>query len=626
MYTNVSLKRRILIFAVVVCFVATLLVGRLYYVQIYSSKDLKTKALDQWLRDIPVSAKRGSIKDRNGVDIVTSVTAFDIYVRQALVENAEKEARIYADTLNLSYDEVYNKVTDYKISENLLIKNASKDQIDELLEKGVNSFVASESFVRNYDYDSLLSQIIGITSTDGEGLSGLEYYYNQYLSGVKGLSMVDSDARGKELENANSYYVPSIDGMNITTTIDIKIQAEVEKIMANAKSSTGAKSVSSLVMNPKSGEILSICSLPSFNLNEIPRDDLETLNKLNRSFLINDTYEPGSTFKTIVAAIALDIGVATINTPYYCPGYRIVDGVRTNCHKKTGHGPQTLTTGFVNSCNCVFMQVVSDIGVERFYEYVKKFHFDELLGVDYTGEATAIIIDKNLAKTNDFLRMGFGQSIAISGLQLASAISAICTNGYIVKPHFVKNIMDNDGNIVYENKPTKLNRVVKESIIKDMQYMMAQVVLKGGGKASSVEGHTVGGKTGTAQKYENGKISTGNYIGSYICASPIEDPEYIVLVVIDEPRSSIYGNIVATPVAGEILRAIYGITDKSTANIEDMIEVPNLIGRTLTEAGSMLASLGLYYVTEGDGKVVSYQSIKDGTKVEKGSSIMIRFE
>ena len=186
--------------------------------------------------------------------------------------------------------------------------------------------------------------------------------------------------------------------------------------------------------------------------------------------------------------------------------------------------------------------------------------------------------------------------------------------------------MDNDGNIVYENKPTKLNRVVKESIIKDMQYMMAQVVLKGGGKASSVEGHTVGGKTGTAQKYENGKISTGNYIGSYICASPIEDPEYIVLVVIDEPRSSIYGNIVATPVAGEILRAIYGITDKSTANIEDMIEVPNLIGQTLTEAGSMLASLGLYYVTEGDGEVVSYQSIKDGTKVEKGSSIMIRFE
>ena len=418
MYTNVSLKRRILIFAVVVCFVATLLVGRLYYVQIYSSKDLKTKALDQWLRDIPVSAKRGSIKDRNGVDIVTSVTAFDIYVRQALVENAEKEARIYADTLNWSYDEVYNKVTDYKISENLLIKNASKNQIDELLEKGVNSFVASESFVRNYNYDSLLSQIIGITSTDGEGLSGLEYYYNQYLSGVKGLSMVDSDARGKELENANSYCVPSIDGMNITTTIDIKIQAEVEKIMANAKSSTGAKSVSSLVMNPKSGEILSICSLPSFNLNEIPRDDLETLNKLNRSFLINDTYEPGSTFKTIVAAIALDIGVATINTPYYCPGYRIVDGVRTNCHKKTGHGPQTLTTGFVNSCNCVFMQVVSDIGVERFYEYVKKFHFDELLGVDYTGEATAIIIDKNLAKTNDFLRMGFGQSIAISVFNL----------------------------------------------------------------------------------------------------------------------------------------------------------------------------------------------------------------
>ncbi len=625
MYTNISLKRRILIFAVVVCFVATILAGRLYYVQIYSSKELKTKALDQWLRDVPVSAKRGTIKDRNGVDIVSSVSAYDIYVRQALVKNPEKEAMLYANILNLEYGDVYKKVTNYKISENLLIQNAKKEQINKLLDAGVNSFVASESFVRNYNYNSVLSQIVGFTSVDGVGLSGLELYYNNYLSGVKGLSMVDSDAKGKELDNAKSYYVPSIDGLNITTTIDIKIQAEVEAIMANALSSTGAKSVSSLVMNPKSGEILSICSLPSFDLNNIPRDDLAQLNKLSRSFLINDTYEPGSTFKTIVAAIALELGVATINSNYYCPGYKIVDGVRTNCHKKTGHGPQTLTTGFVNSCNCVFMQVVSDIGIENFYEYVKKFHFDELLGVDYTGEASAIIIDKKLAKTNDFLRMGFGQSIAISGLQLACAISAICTDGYIYKPYFVKSISDNNGNVVYENKPTKLNRVVKDSVVKDMQYIMSQVVLKGGGKESSVEGHTVGGKTGTAQKYENGKISTGNYIGSYICASPIENPEYLVLVVIDEPRSSIYGNIVATPVAGEILRAIYGVTEKQNIQDVELIEVPNVVGKTLTEAGSMLASLGLYYVTEGDGEIVSYQSIKDGTMVKKGSSIMIRF-
>lgn len=625
MYTNISLKRRIFVFAIISIFVATLLAGRLYYVQVFSSKDLKAKALDQWLRDVPVSAKRGDITDRNGQTIVSSVSAYDIYVRHSLVENAEKESKIYAEVLNLDYAETLKKVSDYTISENLLIKNASKEQINELLDAGVKSFVASESFVREYDYNSLLSQILGFTSVDGVGLSGLELFYDQYLAGVKGLSMVDSDASGKELDNANSYYVPSIDGLNIELTIDISIQAKVEKIMENALVSTGAKSVSSLVMNPKTGEMLSIVTLPSYDLNNIPRDNLDELNTLSRSFLINDTYEPGSTFKTIVAAIALDLGVANINTSYYCPGYRIVDGVRTNCHKKTGHGAQTLTTGFVNSCNCVFMQVVSDIGIERFYEYVKKFHFDELLGIDYTGEATAIIIDKNLAKTNDFLRMGFGQSIAISGLQLATAISAICTDGYLHKPYFVKSIYDNDGNVVYENQPTKLEKVVNQSIIKDMQYMMQQVVLKGGGKASSVEGYTVGGKTGTAQKYENGKISTGNYIGSYICVSPVEDPEYLVLVVIDEPRTSIYGNIVATPVAGEILKAIYDIKDIQL-NEDEMVEVPSVLGMSLTEAGSLLSALGLYYVTEGDGDEVTYQSIKAGTKVSINSSIMIRFD
>lgn len=627
MYSHISLKRRIFVVSLVIVFVAVLLAGRLYYVQIYSSESLKTKALDQWLRDVPVSAKRGTITDRNGIDIVSSVSSYDVYVRQALVEEPEKEAKIYADILGLEYDKVYDKVTDYTISENLLVQNATKEQITKLLDMGVNSFVASESYVRQYSYDSLLSQIIGFTSTDGVGLCGLEQYYNQYLSGVDGLSLVDSDARGKELEDATSYYVPSIDGLNIELTIDIKLQAEVEQIMAKAISETGAKSVSSLVMNPKTGEILSIVTLPSFDLNNIPRQDTDLLNTLTRSFIINDTYEPGSTFKTIVAAIALDLGVATINTPYYCPGYRIVDGVRTNCHKKTGHGPQTLTTGFINSCNCVFMQVVSDIGMEKFYEYVEKFHFDSTLGIDYPGEASAIIIDKDLAITNDFLRMGFGQSIAITGLQLACAISSVCTDGYIKRPYFVKSIYNNDGEVVYKNQTTKLNQVVKQSVIKDMQYIMEQVVLRGGGKASKIEGHTVGGKTGTAQKYENGKISTGNYIGSYICASPIEDPEYVVLVIIDEPRSSIYGNIVATPVAGEILKVIYN-TDSTIANIneEDMIEVPNVIGNTLTEAGSLLASLGLYYVTEGQGDIVTYQSILAGTKVQKGSSIMIRFD
>lgn len=628
MYTNKSLKRRIFAFSTIVVFVATLLIARLYYIQVKSSSDLQVRALEQWLRDVPTTALRGDIVDRNGLTIVSSYSQYDIYVRQALVENAEQESRVYADVLELHYEEVYDRVTDYTMSENLLINGASKEQVEELLSRGLKSFVASENFSRNYNYNGLLSQIIGFTSSDGIGLSGLEQYYDKYLKGVDGISLVDGDARGSEIQDANSYYIPSIDGLNIELTIDFMIQAKVESIMQNALSSTGAKSVSTLVMNPKTGEILSIVTLPSYDLNNIPRDDLESLNLLSRSFLINDTYEPGSTFKTIVAAIALDLGVANINSSYYCPGYRIVDGVRTNCHKKTGHGPQTLTTGFVNSCNCVFMQVVSDIGVDNFYKYMTKFHMDSTLGIDYSGEATGIIIDKEMAKANDFLRMGFGQSIAITGLQLASAIGAISTNGYLMKPYFVKSIFNNDNEVVYSVEPTRLNQVVDSSIIESMKYIMAQVVLKGGGKASAVEGHTVGGKTGTAQKYDNGVVSKGNYIGSYICVSPVEDPEYLVLVIIDEPKTSIYGNIVATPVAGEILKAIYELKGENLnveMSEENLVEVPNLVGKTLTEAGSLLASLGLYYVTEGNGNVVLHQSVKEGTKVTIGSSIMIGF-
>lgn len=627
MYTRNSLRKRIFVFSIAFIFLSTLLIGRLYVVQIINHKDLQGRALDQWLRDIPTTAVRGSIMDRNGINIVSSYTTYDIYVRHALVKDAKKESKIYAEVLGLEEDFVYSKLTDGTVSENILVNGIRKEKVSTLLNYGVDSFVASEGVARNYNYNSMLSQVLGFTANDGTGLSGLELYYDKYLKGVDGSTIVESDASGNETKNAQSYYIPSIDGMNIELTIDLMIQTEVEKIMKKAKDETGASAVSCLVTSPKTGEILSIVSLPSYDLNDIPRDNLEELNALSRSFLINDTYEPGSTFKTIVAAIALDLGVATINTSYYCPGYRIVDGVRTNCHKKTGHGPQTLTTGFVNSCNCVFMQVVSDIGVDNFYKYVSLLRLDGTMGVDYPGEVSGIIIDKEMASTNDFLRMGFGQSIAISGLELAQAIAATCTNGYLMKPYFVKSIYTSSGQLVYQNEPEKLSQVFKQSIVKDMQYIMSQVVLKGGGKASSVNGITVGGKTGTAQKYDNGIVSKGNYIGSYICVSPVEDPEYLVLVVIDEPKTSIYGNIVATPVAGEILNAIYAnigrlpITDETCR----MVEVPSLLGLSLTEAGSLLSSLGFYYVTEGEGNVVTYQSVKEGTSVRQGSSIMIKF-
>lgn len=628
MYTSSSLKKRIIALSLLILFCAFGLIGRLYFIQIKQGKNLQSKALDQWLRDLPLGALRGSITDRNGVTLAESVTVYDIYVKPVLVENVDAEATIYANVLELEEDKTKLKIADRKLSEVLLCKNVTKEKVDELFSRGLNSFVATENSSRNYLYPDLLSQILGFTSVDGEGQSGLEQFYNTYLKGVKGIALEDADARGSGLTGGKSYYVPAIDGLNLELTIDFRVQSALEEILQRAKETTGAKSTSALVMNPNTGEILGVTTKPSPNLDNIDRDNLTELFKMYRSFTITDTYEPGSTFKTITAAIGLDCGVTSLGHGYYCPGYRMVDGVRTNCHRKSGHGPQTLVSGFYNSCNCVFMQLISDIGIDRYFEYVKKFHFDSYLGIDYPSEATAIIIDKDQMMTNDFLRNGFGQSIAVSALQLTSAISATVTDGYLKKPYLVKKMYANDGKVVYEQTLTQLEKVVSENIVNDMRELMRMVVKKGGGGASKVEGYTVGGKTGTAQKYDATGVSTTNYIGSYICISPVENPKYVVMVIIDEPKTSIYGNIVATPVAGEILKKLFEIYgDKPYVDVDaaEQIEVPNLIGKSYTEACSLLAGLGFYYVTEGEGSLVSFQYPSAGTKLEKGQSILLKF-
>lgn len=628
MYSGFSLKKRLIAIVMVFTLVLTALTCRLYYIQVISCKSLQSKGMDQWLRDLPLSAKRGSIYDRSGLLLASSYSVYDIYVRPALVEDALNESEIYAEILGLESEFVYSKLSDKSISENLLIKGIGKDVLNNLIKAELKSFSATENWKRHYNYDSLLSQILGFISTDGIGQSGVELYYDQILRGVDGISLVDGDAKGKELDNSQSHYIPAISGLNVELTIDFQIQSQVESILKNALAKNGAKSGSILVMNPQSGEILAISTQPSLNLNEIDRGDTENLFSLSRSFLISDTYEPGSTFKTLTAAIALDMGIVSVDTGFYCPGYMIVDGVRVNCHKKTGHGSQTLMSGFCNSCNCVFMQIASQIGVDKFYEYLSKFHLDSDLGIDFPGEAQSLIIPKQELTRNDFYRNGFGQSIAISGLQLMTSISAVATNGNLLVPYLVKRIYDDSGKTVFEANTKIIEQVVDNTVVLSIQALMKNVVEKGGGKASAVDGHTVGGKTGTAQKYENGVVSTGKYIASYICYSPIENPEYAVLVLFDEPKSSIYGNIVATPVAGEVLSAIYKLKGEINTNPEtkSYVEVPDLRGMSITNAGSVLAGLNLYYVTEGEGPFVVYQSVSPGEKIEVGSSIMIRFE
>lgn len=627
MYSVKSLNRRITAMFIVVVFVMCLLVGRLYYIQVVQGDELKLKASDQWLRDLPLSAKRGDIVDRNGISLASSYSVYDIYIRPALVENVEIESRVYGEILGIDREVVREILEDIKVSERLLATKVTKEKLNQLIDSGVKSFGATENWERNYVNGALLSQVLGFTTIDGVGQGGLELYYDKLLAGVDGSSMVEGDAGGKEIKDSETYYIPPISGVNLELTIDFNIQSAVETILTRAINENGSKSGSALVVDPRNGEILAVSTVPSIDLNNVDRENTEELFSLSRSFLISDTYEPGSTFKTLVAAMALDLGVVNEHTTFYCPGYMIIDGVRANCHKKTGHGSQTLMSGFCNSCNCVFMQVVAKIGMENFYKYLSMLGLDVAPKIDYPSVAQSIIIPHQSLSINDFYRNGFGHSIAISGLQLTMAISALVTDGNLLTPYFLKRAYLDSGETIYTANKQVVNRAVSSNIVSVVQRLMKNVVDNGGGKASSVEGVTVGGKTGTAQKYENGVVSTGKYIASYICYSPIENPRYGVLVIFDEPKSSIYGNIVATPVAGEILKEIYKIEGYKFSNVaaEEFVEVPDVKGKSLTEAGALLTSLGLYYVTEGDGAYVTYQSLRAGEEVVKGSSIMIRF-
>lgn len=629
MYTSHSLGRRIVALVLIIILAALGLVARLFYIQIIEGKKLQSRALDQWMRDLPLTAQRGSITDRNGVVLASSYSVYDVYVKPVLVEDVDREAQIYSLVLELDRAETEEKISNRSVSEILIAKKVEKSKIDELLTFGINSFVATENWDRYYEYGDYLSQILGFVSSDGVGQAGIELFYDTYLSGFDGISLIESDAKGSENKSSASYYIPAIAGLNVALTIDFAIQAEVEKIISDVCMQTGAKSATAIVMDPNTGEVLAVTTKPSMSLNSIDREDLETLYSLTRSFAISDSYEPGSTFKAITAAIAIDCGVSSPSHMYYCPGYRIIDGVRVNCHKKTGHGSQTLTQGLCNSCNCVFMEVMNNIGMERFFKYADRFHFGSTLGIDFPSESTGIVIDKHSMTMNDFLRNGFGQSISVSALQLVSAVSAIITDGYVKKPYLVSKITDKNGAVVFSQTPTVLNKAVEKSVTTQINYMLEKVVNGGGGKMAYLPGYSIAGKTGTAQKYDStGRIAEGKYIASFFGYAPHDNPQFLVSVLIDEPTSSIYGNVIAAPCVKEIFKKIFElrkILPNGEVDEREEFALPDLVGMTLTEAGAVLASLGMYYVTEGEGDKVLFVAPTAGTMVKCGDVILLKF-
>ena len=607
------------------------LIVRLFVIQIIQSNWLTSKAASQWTRDLPINAKRGNITDVNGANLAESYSSYDVYVRASMVSEPVKVAKLLSQVIGLDYEDTFKKATNTMVSESLIKLQLDDVSAKKIIDANLSGIMLSENNKRYYPYGDLLTQVLGFTTIDNVGQSGIELYAEKYLKGVKGYALEESDVNGVKIDNTLSTFVPPIDGCNVKLTIDVNIQQIVEKALKVLCEEQKPKTATAIVMNPNTGEIVAMSSKPSFDLNNPPRNNVAELLQNVKNLSIVDIYEPGSTFKVLTTATALEEKVTTPNEGFYDPGYRIVDGEKIKCWKLIGHGQQTMTDGLCNSCNSVFVDLALRLGADTMYEYFEKYGFGSPLGVDFLGEASGILMDKESAKRVDLARMGFGQAIAVSPIQLITAICSVLNGGNLLKPYFIKEVTDVNGKMVYHNQPIVLNKTISEGTSAQIREMLEKVVTKSNAINAFIPGYRVSGKTGTSQKYEDGKI-VQKYVSSFVGAFPADKPEYVVLVIADEPSAGNYfGSVVATPYAKLIFEGVINYKQfKPTESVEEEeklleknIQMPNLVGLSLTEAVAKLTSLGLQYEIAGEGEFVKNQTPPPNTMVFKNSIVVL---
>ena len=548
-----------------IAFLFCLFLGRFFYVQLVWERELLARAVDQWTRELPVAPERGNIFDASGELLAGNTAAYTLYARANAVQDAEKTARALSSLLPLSYESLLAKLSDRSSSEIVLLRRVEKETVAAVEGTNLQGIYYARDNRRVYPYGALSSQVLGFSSSDGAGLTGIEKQYDGYLAGTKGEILYETDLVGAEIEGTGASYIPAEDGLDVTLTLDVRIQSLAEEVMARALEEHGAKAARCIVLDPSDFSVLAMVNLPSYDLNDIPRGDASELNALSRNALISDAYEPGSTFKIVTAAANIEEylrgnkSAYSPQTVFSSSRTRNVEGSTIRCwsdHKNGKHANLTLAGALNNSCNPCFVDIVLALGKETFYDYLEKFRFGSATGIDFSGEAIGMLLPESTLKNSDLARIGFGQSIAVTPLQLACAAAAAVNGGYYYAPRLVKSISSEDGAVYLESGKRLLCRTVSEETSKLLSSMLEGVVKEGSGKQAYVEGLRVAGKTGTAQKYENGHIAAGKYVSSFVGYFPADDPRYLVLVIVDEPQGSYYGSTVAAPCAGEIFRGI----------------------------------------------------------------------
>lgn len=558
-------RRKIFIVFILAVVILLGLIGRLAYLMIFEADYYQEKAEQLHERERSIKAARGEIIDANGVVLATNQTVCTISVIRSQIKDTEKVIRVLVKELGLDEAVVRKKVE--KISSRELIKSNVKKEIgDRIREYELEGVKVDEDYKRFYPYDELASRVLGFTGSDNQGIIGLEVMYDEYLRGTNGTILTTTDARGIELEGVAEERVEAVAGNTLQISIDYNVQTYAQQAAEKIMEEKQAEQVALILMNPQNGEILAMVNIPEFNLNEPftlvtvdAEEEVENeeerqklLNQMWRNTCINDTYEPGSTFKIFTAAAALEAGVLDTSDHFYCPGYRMVEDRKIRCHKVGGHGSETFVEGIQNSCNPVFMDVGARLGTEKFYDYFETFGLMDKTGVDLPGEASTIIHKEDNVGPVELATMSFGQSFQITPIQLATTVSTIVNGGVRVTPHLGVRVLNKEGEVVEQFSYSK-KQVLSSKTSKQMQKLLESVVSQGTGKNAYIEGYEIGGKTATSQTLPR---SANKYISSFVGFAPAENPQVLAFVAIYNPKGIYYGGTVAAPVIRTVFENI----------------------------------------------------------------------
>ena len=555
-------RKKICVFFFCVLACAVILLGRLVYLMIFRGDYYSKLATDLQQRERQIKAARGKILDRNGVVLAGNKSVCTISVIHNQIEEPEKVIQMLCKELGISEEKIRKRV-EKRSSIERIKSNVDKETGNRILAYGFAGVKVDEDYKREYPFDELGSKVLGFTGGDNQGIIGLETVYDKELQGTDGTILTTTDARGEEVDNIGEERVEPIAGNNLRLTMDANIQKFAEQAAQKAFIQKEADSVSILVMNPQNGEMLAMVDYPEFNLNEPftltetyadkGDDEQDALNQMWRNHCINDTYEPGSTFKIITASAALEEHVVSLEDRFHCPGYIVVEDRRIRCHKTTGHGAESFVEGIENSCNPVFINVGLRIGADRFYDYFEQFGLLQKTNIDLPGEAATIMHKREDIGLVELATVSFGQSFQITPIQLATTVSSIINGGNRVTPHFGMQVEKADGTCVKKMEYEPQTGICSPDTSEKMRFLLEKVVSEGGGNKAYIEGYTIGGKTATSQTLPR---SANKYISSFLGFAPADDPQVLVLVIIRNPSGVYYGGTIAAPVAKEIFENI----------------------------------------------------------------------